>query len=164
MCGVSRGSARVRAVYFLGGGAFDVLPIFSQLRCQKNSELTQQNGRGKKTANLVWPSVTAILFEMILRQTSLSFKQMCLQRPEKTENINVEWGSRHTTQVIDQRLSQTSVLPLPSCSVNSLITALARGLPSATKTGTLPSHDATATPVKKSLKKTYLASFQTISW
>ena len=155
MCGVSRGSARVRAVYFLGGGAFDLLPIFSQLRCQKNSELTQQNGRGKKTANLVWPSVTAILFEMILRQTSLSFKQMCLQRPEKTENINVEWRSRHTTQVIAlSRLSHTSVLPLPSCCVNSLITALVRGLPSATKTGTLPSH----------LKKTYLASFQTISW
>ena len=106
-------------------------------------------------------SVTAILFEMILRQTSLSYKQMCLQRPEKTENINVEWGSRHTTQVIAlSRLSHTSVLPLPSWCVNSLITALARGIPPATKTGTLPSHNATATPVKKSLKKTYLASFQ----
>ena len=48
-----RGIARVRAVYFPGGGAFDLLPKFSQLRRQKNSELTQQDGRGKKTANLV---------------------------------------------------------------------------------------------------------------
>ena len=48
-----RGIARVRAVYFLGGGAFDLLPKFSQLRRQKNSELTQQDGRGKKKANLM---------------------------------------------------------------------------------------------------------------
>ena len=37
-----------------------------------------------------------ILFEITLRQTSLSFKQMFLQRPE---NINVLWGSRHNKQV-----------------------------------------------------------------
>jgi len=73
---------------------------------------------------------------MTLRQTSLSFKQMCLQRPEKTENINVKWGSRRTTHVIAlSRLSHSSVLPRPSCCVNSLITALARGI-----AGTLRSH------------------------
>ena len=41
-------------------------------------------------------NVTIILFEITLRQTSLSFKQMFLQRPE---NINVLWGSRHNKQV-----------------------------------------------------------------
>ena len=42
-----------------------------------NIELTQRDGRGKKTANLVCvTSVTVILFETTFRQTSPSFKQI----------------------------------------------------------------------------------------
>ena len=49
-----------------------------------NSELTQQDGRGKKT------SVTKNLLEISFRQTSLSFKQIFLQRPE---NVDVrDWS------------------------------------------------------------------------
>ena len=62
---------------------------------------------------------------------------MCLQRAEKTENINVKWGSRHTTQVIAlSRLSHTSGVLL-----RKRIAALARGIPPATKAGTLRSHN-----------------------
>ena len=84
-----------------------------------------QDGRGKKTENLECvTSETIILFEITLRQTSLSFKKTFLLRPE---NINVKWGSRHNTRVIAlSRLSHTSVLPsssqfLPSCCVNLLL-------------------------------------------
>ena len=49
-----------------------------------NSELTQQDGREKKT------SVTKNLLEISFRQTSLSFKQIFLQRPE---NVDVrDWS------------------------------------------------------------------------
>ena len=64
-----------------------------------------------------------ILLEITLRQTSLSFKQMFLQRPE---NINVKWGSRHNTlcnsSVTFVTHKRFAVLfSLPSCCVNSLI-------------------------------------------
>ena len=49
------------------------------VRGPNNGELTQQDGRGKKTANLVLTNVTIILlFEKTFRQTSPSFKQIFL--------------------------------------------------------------------------------------
>ena len=49
-----------------------------------NSELTQQDGREKKT------SLTKNLLEISFRQTSLSFKQIFLQKPE---NVDVrDWS------------------------------------------------------------------------
>ena len=49
-----------------------------------NSELTQQDGTAKKT------SVTKNLLEISFRQTSLSFKQIFLQKPE---NVDVrDWS------------------------------------------------------------------------
>ena len=44
-----------------------------------NSELTQQDGRGKKTANLLLTNMTIILlFQKTFRQTSPCFKQIFL--------------------------------------------------------------------------------------
>ena len=77
---------------------------------------------------------------MTLCQTSLSFKQMCLQRAEKTENINVKWGSRHyasdspVTFVTHKRFASGVLL-------RKRIAALARGIPPATKARTLRSHN-----------------------
>ena len=62
-------------------------------------------------------SVTIILFEITFRQTSLSFKQIFLYRPE---SINFRWRSRQNSHLIALScFSRTSVLP--SCCVNSLI-------------------------------------------
>ena len=58
---------------------------------------TYATGRERKEDGKPCVTSVTILFEKTLRQTSLSFKQMFLQRPE---NINVKWGSRHNTQVI----------------------------------------------------------------
>ena len=55
-----------------------------------NSELTQQDGKGKEDGKPCVTKVTIIFFEITLRQTSLSFKQTFLQRPG---NINVKRGS-----------------------------------------------------------------------
>ena len=68
-------------------------------------------------------TVTTILFEITFRQTSLSFKQIVLKRPQK---INAKCRSGHKMQVIAlSRLSHTSVLPSSSScrpvGVNSLM-------------------------------------------
>ena len=54
--------------------------LFVQDNCPvQNSELTQQDGRGKKTANLVLTNMTIILlFQKTFRQTSPCFKQIFL--------------------------------------------------------------------------------------
>ena len=49
------------------------------VRGPNNSELTQQDKRGKKTANLVLTDETILLlFEKTFHQTSPSFKQVFL--------------------------------------------------------------------------------------
>ena len=50
-----------------------------------NSELTQQDGRGKKTANLLLTNMTIILlFQKTFRQTSPCFKQIFFVKDQNT--------------------------------------------------------------------------------
>ena len=74
---------------------------------------TQQDGRGKKMAKLVWQSVTIILFETIFCQTLISLKQIFSFKDQKT--LYVKWQSRQNMHLIAlSRLSHTSVLPSSS--------------------------------------------------
>ena len=71
------------------------------------SELTQQDGRGKTTANLVWPAWQSFCLKKTFRQTSHSFKHISLKKSKKRELVN----SRQNAQIIaPSRLSHLSVL------------------------------------------------------
>ena len=62
----------------------------------RTTKWTYATGRaGKEDGKPCVTSVTIILFEITLRQSSLSFKQMFLQRPE---NINFKWGYHDITR------------------------------------------------------------------
>ena len=84
-----------------------------------NSEVTQQDGRGKKTAKLV----VIILFEKTCLKPHLPLNRPFCKRPKNTD---IQWRSLQNMQVIARsRLSHKCfacvLLFLSSCCVNSLL-------------------------------------------
>ena len=103
----------------------------SQQHAAYNSELTQQDGRGK----------TIILFEQRFRQTSRSFRQIFFVEGKKTSMLS-EFPTKHASNspVTFVTIKRFAVLFfLPSCCVNSLLGSLSNDVfERRTSTGSCP--------------------------
>ena len=89
------------------------------------SELTQQDGRGKRTANLVWQPWQFCLKNLFSKLYTPLNRSFC-KRPENIEisedrsRQNTQSSNSSVTSVIHERLSV--LFFLSSCCVNSLLT------------------------------------------